>query len=1048
MSENDTLPLLGIIETAEQYKIQSEINDMRQHANKIIQGLKKLNQHDANRAIWELFQNAVDLSKDSHIKIFLNEDSLLFCHNGEPFTPMTLDCLFKQVSSKTLEEKKEFYNEGDPVGQYGTGFITSHVFGKQLVIEGGIAKGNGYIPLKDFIIDRSTDNWKVLASSIRDLKLEVAELLDRHVTPLPLPYPETRFRYKFALEQNRQAALKAIDSLPLILPYVMTLNPNLICVEVTKIDGSKTVYNKKDVYPSGEIMVRMIQINENVQEVRYIETPDKKTTIILPLDNELKAIAFDENLPRLFLYYPLIGTETFGCNFIFHSRQFQPTEPRNSLHLASDNESNAKDEAQNQLLLTNASTRIFEILKNQVDGILQRINLATINFKVDSDDEFLNGYFVKFKSTWIDAFKNLPLVETSVLPLTPLSAHFLDGALLLVENGFESCYPIAKLFYPTLSREELIREWTKKIDEWGLAEIRYISAEDIAKKIETEAYLSKFENVEDLKRFYRFLIQIEKATLFNSHRLLPNIYGNFRFLMGNEGLNHPLNITPELIGIAKVMMPEVPKRHIRDGFSFCLELPDYTRKSYATEILEAISEKIDDSTLGQNLETDFLEALIDYCKLSNSLSSNSVPTEMVKLISRFYSKPENLILLDQIDDDKLDIRAAQKRLVRLMLNDVSKKDTTWVIENIGFLKDLLSLSDYDAYEEIFNALDVFPNKLNELRLQMFLEVDAPIPEEIKDMYDKVVKPNFPIRRSLVHDDFAGLLKVKQKRTIRDVTEKIEGIFFGESDMINLNDHPFRSEILGIVDTFKTNTDYGRYYPLIYSQRSSILVNLADGEDSFAILSMPPKKISELAKLGSDPNFEQIVALGRAALLDQQRENANFKHKYMLGRHIESILRKGLTGMVAEEIAVNVKDVQNGQDIIISLAGSPVYYIEVKSRWDADNPIRMSKNQTKKAFEQRANYVLCSVDLTLYKGADALKVEDINEIADCMYFAMDIGERVKHLISILEMENEPDLINLDGDFRTRIPMSYVVTGESLESFEIFLMGYIQQRVGQK
>ena len=99
------------IMTADDYEIQSELNDMRQHANKIIQGIKKLDINDSNRAIWELFQNAVDLSEECNVQIKLTESTFEFSHNGEPFTPMTLDCLFKQVSSKTLEEKKQQYNE-------------------------------------------------------------------------------------------------------------------------------------------------------------------------------------------------------------------------------------------------------------------------------------------------------------------------------------------------------------------------------------------------------------------------------------------------------------------------------------------------------------------------------------------------------------------------------------------------------------------------------------------------------------------------------------------------------------------------------------------------------------------------------------------------------------------------------------------------------------------------------------------------------------------------------------------------------------------------
>ncbi|OWK68998.1 hypothetical protein CBW18_19060 [Pedobacter sp. AJM] len=114
---------------------------------------------------------------------------------------------------------------------------------------------------------------------------------------------------------------------------------------------------------------------------------------------------------------------------------------------------------------------------------------------------------------------------------------------------------------------------------------------------------------------------------------------------------------------------------------------------------------------------------------------------------------------------------------------------------------------------------------------------------------------------------------------------------------------------------------------------------------------------------------------------------------------------------------------------------------MKSRWDSDNPIRMSKNQTKRAFEKKEIYALYSVDLVQYSSGNALDVKDIEEIADCMYFERDIGEKVKDLIGIIEEESVPDLINLEGDFRTRVPMGYGQSGEDLKKSKKYLLGYI-------
>lgn len=73
-------------------KEEAERADMKQHADKLIQGFEKLEDSHAKRAIWELFQNAIDLSEYSEIILELKEDSVIFKHNGKPFTTNTLSC--------------------------------------------------------------------------------------------------------------------------------------------------------------------------------------------------------------------------------------------------------------------------------------------------------------------------------------------------------------------------------------------------------------------------------------------------------------------------------------------------------------------------------------------------------------------------------------------------------------------------------------------------------------------------------------------------------------------------------------------------------------------------------------------------------------------------------------------------------------------------------------------------------------------------------------------------------------------------------------------
>jgi hypothetical protein len=501
-----------------------------------------------------------------------------------------------------------------------------------------------------------------------------------------------------------------------------------------------------------------------------------------------------------------------------------------------------------------------------------------------------------------------------------------------------------------------------------------------------------------------------------------------------------------MVEIADVIMPDVPKRHIHPDFKFSLDFPDYTRKNYSSELNDYIAKQIDERSTSDKIHRPFLEKLLSYCKITTNTESTIVPTMIMKLISKYYGETEDVIGINNIKDDELDVRLSQKRLLRIFLNDISKRDPEWVINNLEFLDNVIATgSNYYEYEEAFQTLSIFPNQLNELAKQGDLRIDENIPENIKDLYDKVLKPDKPIRTNLVLPSFSEYLKSKQKSTIRDLTEKIESNFFDEQTQFNILDHPFRKEILDIIEEMKSSADYIKYFPLIYSKRSGILVELADGEDTFSILSLDSNRIKKLTEIGSNPDFDEIIRLGKEAFEKQQEDNANFQHKYTIGTHIESVLRNSLSNIIPENIKAEVQDVQDGQDIIIKIGETSVYFIEVKSRWDVNNSIRMSKNQTLRADEQKDNYALCSVDMTKYLGKNKYDVQEIEEIIHCIRFNIKIGYEVIHLIGVLNQTSDPETIHIDGDFRTLVPMRYIDDGKTLSEFENFIISFLRDRI---
>ncbi|KQT35825.1 hypothetical protein ASG22_02045 [Chryseobacterium sp. Leaf405] len=1047
------------VSRADLYKYKTQRNDLKQHADKIIQGIKKIGPGHAKRAIWELFQNAVDLSPSCEIELKLSDNELTFSHNGVPFTMHTLDCLFTQVSSKTLAEKKLDREEADPIGQYGTGFMTSHSFGDIVKVSGTIQdepEGDdsnmalGHIKFTDLLIDRSTQDWEKLCDEISNLRKTVAELLNEQPTFDELP--KTAFKFGFNNELNKKRAFDATESLKVILPYVMIFNDRLKKVTIIDNQGNTTTYIKNEIEEFREYFyTREVQINDEIKRINYLKTD--RLTIILPLDDHPisdkyigNAQVLPESLPRLFLFYPLIGTEHFGFNYIIHSKNFQPTEPRDGLHLNSENEKNKTEELANQKLMQEASDLIFSFLENNLSKIQNPHLLAEINFSVSSDDTELNKYFIEFKEKWSSKFKTLPFVETQTTRISAQQAVFLSNVVIneASENTLKAIYNIVGGFYENVPKSDLTPIWTKLMDDWNILDIKRIGFADIADKIQEKGAIESFNNP-DLILLYQEMIRKGEGELFANRSLLPNIKGQFR---KQVELSKSVDLTDALIPLADVINPKITNRQIDTDFLLeGLEFENFGRRNYMELINTSLDEHIKENTRSANLPENYLACLIQYASIIPKEDSISGPVKVIKLIEEHYGLELSSIILPSItgeEKDNIDIRKGQNDLFKVFLNDISDKDTELTKEKLEELATVLKEAfNYADVRKIFLRYDVYPNQLHELKGIPNLYRDNKIPEFVKDLYDSIVEPNNPIRTKLAHSIIENIHDEMKPIKALELTSDIEARFFGESgNEIHMENNPYRSYIIDIIKNFKpdqgNNELYEKLFPATSRNKSAILVQLADGDASFTILSQHETVIKKLAGIAGHPNLEEIIKLGEDALLRKQQDEIEMQYKKKLGNHLEEVLLKRLT----QNINAKVISEQDGQDIVVYVDEKPIYYIEVKSKWIETTPIRISRNQTLRAHQNPNCFALCSVDMTKYTGADKYEIEKIENVVDYMKFNIDLSSKVSHLVDIYENAHQVDKFSLDGDYRTLIPTGYINGGLALGLFENELLRYIE------
>ena len=1003
--------------------------DMKQHADKLIQGFEKLEDSHSKRAIWELFQNALDLSDNCQVNINQQQEKISFSHNGKPFNSNTLSCLIKQVSSKNGENNEE------EVGQYGTGFITTHSFGKEILLDGLLKEDKYYIPIKNFEIDRVARNSDELIEKLIIQQEKVYDLVEKGI------YQSengclTTFTYlaKSPLEQLNID--KSIENLVIILPYVMMLNKRLEKVTVVNKNGETTIYEKGETTSVDNINLTNIKINKTTKKIFSLFSKEEDLTIILPLSEQNQAIELDENLSRLFLYYPLIGTEKFGFNFIVHSKYFAPTEPRDGIHLKSKNEQIQEKEKSNRLLISKASSMIFDFVKNNAEEIENPIFLAPINFYTNSQNTILFDYYNQLKKDWVNEFKQFKLIETNAERLQPNEIRFFKDDLLLDKEYLTSIYSLANIFWDNIPKIELVADWTSIVNIWNDDSIEFISIIDLVEQIEAKGNLGQFPNPEYLQDFYKYLIKYSHSDLFSKHSLLPNIKNEFRVL---SHLNKTLNIDKVLIKIADTIIPEIPKRYIKNGFEFNLEFEEYNRKQFSRDINSQISELSKSISQSSLLDNGILNSLIDYCKIFPSLDNIGTRGDLIILISEYYEVDNKLTELTTILNQEIDWLTPIKSLLRNFIWELNNKNSEWIEENISFIEKVVSvIYNYYEFNDITQTLPIFPNQFHQLCKQSELKIDNNIPEDLKELHNEVVKPEKEIKQILINKDFSDFLKEGELKTPKNLGDDIDKVFQEARPYSEINEHPYKKEILSIIRKISDNdNEWAKYFPLIEEKKATIMMaSISDDEtknDLFSIIGLEKDKIALLGKLSRQKNLEEIIKLGEKALQEKMQNNADFQFKHNIGTHIEKLIREKL-GQDLTDFSAKIEEEQGGQDIIVRYNNSIIYFVEVKSRWDNRNSITMSPLQMKRAVENKEKYSLCCVEMSDYKnGEDERYNAGIEDILSRIDIIHNIGQRIEPLINgiinVRDIENE---ISISGDYRGTIPQSIVKQGKPIEN----------------
>lgn len=1016
------------------------------YCKKIAQGIENLDEKSGERAIWELVQNARDardMDENCRIRIELLEDRLVFSHHGKPFDYLSLLALVNQNSSKD--------NPGaDLVGQYGTGFMTTHAFNSIVVVDGPFKVMSdpmtldGYVELGGFVLNRSFccngDNFE---KAILEMKKEM-QLVDEMYkkTPIQKELPDKWTSFTYELDKSLvESVSKQISGVIRFMPFVLTINSHIKEVEIIdKYTNQHYCIRKSDdkvvsnVYDNDSWTVVENEIYYNYfnsdnhdpkpAKVRSLQSKNGNDIVVLPpFPNECGPVT---TIPSLFLWFPLLGTESFGVNFIFHSKRFYPVEKRNNILLPENVPSKLEKGKSNERVLNEMMKVLFDYYKQGDNDKYLTLEMCHINFHSDKDDEITKKFYSDLQELWkaqIPTWKVIPTNEGKRAMNEPrvrvLHPDFYKNLTTEQRAKYESTLA-TYVQYVHYNEEETfllpiseIIAWSETVNQWGCDQDStfFITVKDICKSVQSKT--------DKLHEFLSFLVDSDNAALMDDYELLPNRKGN---LKKKGDLRYGAFMTAELYSLTELLMGSDASRMIDPSYNDIGRVGSYKGEDLQRSINQTIGQwrKISLGTNKEKLSVDQLNALITFCLATSQSDFSNYRGRMMKHIVKIFNKEFTIINQPKLVENEEDFyNPAFNFLLEYSLYTLSTKDSNWVISNQETLKEFLTEYSSSSAIDRLTHLDeyaVIPNHLYNLCAKKDLNKNVNITEKLAQFYMDVIKKD--LHEKWVHDDFKEIFIYAEQKA-SDIANEIQN---------KLSDEEFQDTIVLDIIELAENEDTDNWkllFRTIYAQRESIRYKLGTPEERKAINRMMKKKDPVLLEMMADvadrTDAKEIIN-NVNSVIAQMEHDAFIK---MLGNYVETHIQKYLIKELLD-IGVTVENQQCGQDFILTKDGYDDYYVEVKSRWESDQTVEMSSTQFKRAVEIPDHYALIGVNMYHFDRERA-KRNDPMELSE-IYSNIKVLDNIGHLEADLKKRTDEAFkgnntdIRLDGSYKVRVPQN--------------------------
>ena len=533
-------------------------NNTAQGVHKHLRALESNRSRVLPRWIWELLQNARDVADGTAsliASVEVRDGELKFSHNGRGFEPKEITHLVYYGSTKLELD--------DPIGQFGSGFLTTHLLSPIIRVVGRLADGQKF----DFQLNRS-------GHSVADLHRQMNESFEAFKSSLvPATVDSghvitTTFRYAID-ESTWRAVHEGLSALDIAGPYVTAFNDVFKSIRYLTPE-SECIFElsrRSDLSDQIREVEVVVSTNDNQKPAcrRFVVAESDRVAVAVPFEfqGEDMALVSPENVPKLTLGFPLIGTEDFSFPAVVHSLRFSPTEERDGVYLGqSDDQANQG----NQAVLEQACQLILSITEFAASsgwsGIYSLAKVPPIRAQRWLDEDWLRNCLT---THLVDPIRATPSVLTESGGAVTPNASTLPIATSpeAVEELWSLAHALTSL-KDTLPRQAEAPGWCSAAENWAAL---YACAHDklnetmdgrgLAVHVESagsiealQAQLGDGDATSWLNELHRFLSSNGFGEELRSLKIIPDQNGRFCTL---PQLHRDRGIPDELKEIARLI---------------------------------------------------------------------------------------------------------------------------------------------------------------------------------------------------------------------------------------------------------------------------------------------------------------------------------------------------------------------------------------------------------------------------------------------------------------------------------------------------------------